>query len=272
MKGIRRGERVKWVLGVAALVLAAGGWSTARAGNLNLAGCQYYSVLVHPGEAFSYTGSESNVTLTVDDITYTTQIDPCDLTQRCAFFSMSDFGGANDFNMGSSNGSGISPGGGVSYWTSAFSDKHSALVAAKGQYLRLEMSEGASAGFQVFDAVSHSVYGFLADKTHSYSGGGSTTTFYGVGPEQGATDTTSGGMTETDAMGLSTWATPTSESRHYQSPQIVQMSGGNKVWLSDVSGTGFGVYTNSYATVKGRVWIGSEGAPVENFDVTVSTP
>ena len=67
------------------------------------------------------------------------------------------------------------------------------------------------------------------------------------------------------------WAVQTSESRHYQTPQIVQDDG--QVWMRlETAVADYGSYVNARAYIKGRVLTGTTGLPVESVDMTVTTP
>ena len=279
-------DRLKWIAGVAMLVVAGGAWDAARAGNLDLPTAQYYSVVIAPGDSFYYGGSETDVTLTVDDITYTAQIDPCDLFSRCEFFEESEVTPFSDQDTflntfyGPTTLPGVAGGLGTTSW-GATQTVFANAVLAKGQFLRLEMSEGSAGGASVvFDAMSHSVYGEFIDKMKEKKASDHSVTEWNRVPEvsTGAglvTETATATDAMTEAVGVSTWAVPTSESRHYQSPQIVQKveTNWNHVWLNNVTAiSDYGTYREAFAMVKGRVFIGTEGAPVENFDITITHP
>lgn len=284
-----RVSRWKCAVGAASMLLAGAAWSSARAGNLDLPlpTCLYYSVMLQAGEAFRYTGTEGDYTLTVDDITYTVAIDPCDLFERCAFFPESEitaaFSDSTRFEPPTITGPTTAPGfaGGISTSTSFSQNSYLNQVITKGAYLRLEMYEGPlgvvnTGGDLTFDAVSHSVYGTFLEKMKERKASSQNVTVFGIGPEEGITATAVATHAMTDSIAVSTWAVQTSESRHYQSPQIVQRGGetnSNYVCLMNTgAATDYGVYQQAQAMVKGRVWVGSTGAPVETFDIEVTTP
>lgn len=281
-----RSSKWKYGVGAALVLLAVAAWSPARAGNLDLPlpDCLYYSVTLRPGEAFRYTGTAGEYTLTVDDVTYTVAIDPCDTYERCVFFTEDEITAFADetANSGStftppSTGPGFA--GGIATSTMSSSNTYFNQVLAKGAYLRLELYEGTLGGASgaTFDAVSHTLYGLYTDKFKSAYQRSETVTEWGTfdqhnGPMT-AVATATGAMSE--AVGLSTWAVQTSESRHYQSPQIVQRGIDNSNWVGLSNTTAFsdyGTYQEAMVMIKGRVWEGTEGAPVETFDIEVGQP
>jgi hypothetical protein len=294
-------DRTKWAIALVALALAGGTQATAHAGNLSLPRAQYYSVLLQPGDTFRYTGTEPDYTLTVDDITYSVQISPGNWDDRSNFLTATDLSltpsvipvGMPDDHTHFSSMPVVSTGDvgvglfGQSVTTGLNVEAFVNKIVARGAFLRLELAEGTTGeeGVAVaFDAISHSCYGQWVDKFKYQHDRFFEEMFYpserqliepGLAPP--ALAGTSGWAVLSDSRAMSeaaaitSWAVPTSESRHYQSPQIVQKGGGaNKVILRNpYAMTPGGTYVDAMAMVKGRVFFGTCDVPVENTDVTV---
>lgn len=267
---------IQWSLAALAAAASVGVVGTADAGNITPPTVECFSVVLDPDEFLSYTGTEPTATILIDDVTYSAHIDPCDTFGRCEFFATSDIGGfaqdVSTFNSNNSNGFAIN---GQPSVTSSYSSFTLARWAkAKGAYLSAHLTEETSLGATSdFDAFSHTLYGEAAGVLRERTSG--TKEAATGAPGWAIQEVTWQSATATDAishtMGFSTWAVQTSESRHYQTPQVVQDDG--KVHFSLQQATSdYGSYVEARVFIKGRVILGSEGAPVESADVTVGSP
>lgn len=248
----------------AALLVAALAYRDARAGNVAAPKSAYevYNLELNLGEGFKFLGSGA-VALVVDDVTYTVDMDPCDASARCVLFDKASAGLDSDI-LNDSNGV-PTPGPNYEIFQGA---GYIAIrwAEARGTHFRADMLDQAGAAGEVgapqhqrFDSISHTVYGqFLGREEIRWplaTGEGSGT---GVGV----------------GMSASVAVTPSSESRHYQTP-YVQL--GTVIRFDNTIRPPPGTFTNSLyvqaiAYVKGRVFFDSNYAPTRNTNFEILTP
>jgi hypothetical protein len=250
-------NRTKFVVALAALALGGTLLGTADAGNLVVPCPEYFSLALNSGNYLTYTGSDEDATLVIDDLSFTADMDPCQLSTRCVLFEEAFFGFPVDESDDQTSGA-IGQG---SFVSTGYHRLASRFVVARGKYFRATVADVDSQSVgPVFDAFSHSVYAYLAFKSRdetaynfSYQSAG------GPGPDNAASfSAATQAIAET--MGVTSWATPTSESRHYQTPHIVQ--NGRVLFVA----TGYG---NGTLYVKGRVILEAADVPTVSADVVV---
>lgn len=256
--------QTKLVLGVALLAVAGMAVNSASAGNLPVTGVEYFSVDVPAGNQIQYVGpNQSTVTMLIDDITYSGLIDPCFAPDKCEYFPRGVMASYYTPEEGGTNPNATNMPPFVVYTYSE----------ARGTDHVLSLIEANSAGlFQEFDRMSHSTHAELY-AVSTYASGPNTST-----QSSGSVDLVTGHITVTsttvndpssldpdnlldwDLMGvaMTSWATPTSQSRHYQTPQIVQP--GNWVEVRLLIGNSYG---NASAKIKGRLVVDASETPVE---------
>lgn len=249
-------DRWKWVAAASLAVGAIGIVGSAEAGNVASGASEYYSVIMTPGDYLSYTGSPQTHTILVDDITYATQINPCNTATRCMIFTSEDFG---QYDSNSTqldplryiiNGQEVT----VGFTFTMVSAARTSI--ARGQYMAAYLIESNGTNNIRFDETSHSVWAQLVAKSKRER---TTWNFGDVAFPDGVGATVS----VAEALSITSWAVPTSESRHYQTPHIVQ-DGGRVTFSLDAA---WAAYANARCFVKGRIFFG--GGPTENTSVTV---
>lgn len=267
-------DRTKVVLSGAALALAVFCGVQAHAGNAVVAGAQYFSLTMNSGSYFTYTGSDSDAVLLVDDVTYSTDINPADAMTRYAYWSPNLVGPPPITNG--------NPVAGLAALGLVY-------TVARGTSYHAEMWESTATGtgVQFFDAIAHATHselfvmhddyeaprfdlpppGFFVGPIGAVPPGLRSTNRYRTAVNESAAPelVTVKGVT---GVGLSSWAVQTSESRHYQSPQVVQY--GRRVYFGEPASTR--KYASAKVYVKGRVILDINAAPVESVDVTVTAP
>lgn len=262
----------KFLILGASVLLASLIWMDARAGNLQSPpppAYQIYNLELGLGQGFTFVSQPSDPSelqrLVVDDITYTVDLNPCNTEPRCLSFGSSSTGPfwrpTPFIPDGTPDPSGID-------YEWFFNDQSPQFVEwmirwaeARGTYWRADMvdtnSQGVAAAHGRFDSISHSLYGMTLGRVYLYDEGAGT----GEGchcPSDRYSET----LTTTISM------SQTSESRHYQTPYIVQSG---YVRFRGVTGAGFSNYLNARAYVKGRVFFSYQGSqtPSRNtsFDI-----
>jgi hypothetical protein len=264
---------------VAAGALVVGAWfiDRAEAGNAQVPTAIYFSVKLDPGQYFTYAGADADAVLLVDDVTYSADIDTGGPPARVPFFAEV-----------------IPNNPPTNHPIPNLGDFGKAFTRARGaaHYLTLEEENPTpSSTFEVFDRFSHTTHAELFLLHDEITVDRGSTHFEPAGTFRGPNsahipqkalvsnrtraivhdpvsppEVTIMDPTSASVMG---WATPTSGSRHYQSPQIVQH--GNRVWLKN---GGTMSYKSGVCYVKGRLVLDANCAPVEVTagDISVVTP
>jgi len=255
--------RTKACIAFAALVVAAAAVTDARAGNVAapVMAFEVYNLELNLGEGFKYLGTNA-AALVVDDITYTVDMDPCDTSGRCVMFDHETTSQVGDGML-------VPPPGPVGNSQLLYAGPNSFVIRwaeAKGTHFRADMLDQAGAAGEVgapqhqrFDSISHTVYGqFLGREEYHYPTGSSAEAVMGMGV----------------GISASVDITPSSQSRHYQTP-YVQL--GALIRFDNTIRPPPGTFTNSLyvqaiAYVKGRVFTDPAAAPVRNTNFQILTP
>jgi hypothetical protein len=234
-------------------------------------------VKLDPGQYFTYAGADSDAVLLVDDVTYSADINTAGPPSHVPFFA----------EVIPNNPPTSYPIPGIAVFGKVFTRARGA-----DHYLTLEEENPTpSSTFQVFDRFSHTTHAELFVLHDELTVDKGSTLFEPAGTFRGPNgavipqqilssnrtreivhdllsppEVTLMECTFGSVMG---WATPTSGSRHYQSPQIVQH--GNRVWLKN---GGTMSYKSGVCYVKGRLVLDANCAPVEVTagDISVVTP
>jgi len=261
-------DRTKLIFAASALVVAALCASRAQAGNAVVAGAQYFSIKMSAGNYFTYSGSDSDAVMLVDDITYCAHLDTCETEPCCGFWSE-----VTDDDPPLPN-----PIPGLTAYGKAFVRARCIDYCAE-----LWETDFNGAGCNHFDCMSHTAHSeifVLNDEYYcpAYDGsaptsplapGGSvppvlrSTNRYRTAVNCGPEPVTVKGVT---GFAMSGWAVETSQSRHYQSPQVVQH--GNRVYFGEMMCAGH--YHDLTVYIKGRIVLDASTAPVENTDLTIT--
>jgi hypothetical protein len=290
-------ERTKFVLSLVALGVAASSFREASAGNLCVTipapTVQYFSIDMSLGQYFDYTGSVPNAAVLIDDITYAVDLNPCNCDDRCEMFTIDMLAGPGDpiWPVGDPLNI-VVPGDHSVMQASAdlnFGDFFRDFTItrwahARGTLFRAELRNTVLGGLgPVFDRVSHTMYGQMigrqleTDGVATDVGGGNFWSRVGdeepiVNPIGFTHRSTAYGV----GMGVGVTAVNTSESRHYQTPEIMFVGANppasaiQKIqFASNIAGltSAQSQYTNAKVSIKGRVIL--SGAPVRNNDLTV---
>lgn len=254
---MRNGTKI--IVALVALALGGALVGSADAGNAQIASAEYFSLAIGPGGYISYTGTDPDATLLVDDLTFAADLDVCDLDSRCVLFEDYYFGvpiDEMDSNATGSIGSG-------NFFTNSYHRILTRFVEARGEYYRATVSDVNTSNVgPAFDAFSHNVYAYLAMKSRDESA--SFERFVSTepaGPMGPVLQHSASGSTHAiaEAIAITSWAVPTSESRHYQTPHIIQ---NDRILFTVVNG-----YTGAVLYVKGRVILEAADVPVVNGDV-----
>ncbi len=289
--------------GALLLVVAGAFLIDARAGNLpSVATTQYYDITLGPNQYFAYTGSASDVTIVVDDVTFHCFPAPdCPSVSNCSFLDVGDpqYPGAGgdlgtwlNFDLSSPAVSITVPGfpgttsalGSTTTTSSSTWLGSSQVMTAARTWdyaitLLDEYPPNSGTGSQTIDM--HGFYGYAATAMRETQVEKSFKEIYaawrpadedpnaipGYPAMNGGARSIGGaggmGMGVGTGVGLTSLLVRTTDSRHYQSPHIVQRG---RVALRTQLGKPPGAST---AIVKGRVFIGTTGAPIANTDLTV---
>jgi hypothetical protein len=238
----------------------------------------YYSVDLALGQRFCMSSPAYDGVILVDDITYSVDLDPCEPEDRCALIDFDANEVPNDggyHNPGGSVPPGLRPLGQLS--STGFivapigtgnyflSPTLSWFVVVRATVFVATM-ENEAQGNRIFDRVSHTMYGEVIGTRYL------PRTYWNDGINVGFTDPHDHTSNLTSSLPLNgritmnpevsgnmfdIAAVQTSESRHYQSPEIVNFlanaPAGNGVKYSGAIGPGHSTYINATACVKGRV-------------------
>lgn len=269
-------DRGKLVLAAAAVALAGVCASQARAGNCMVGNAaQYFSVQVASGSYLSYGGTDSDAIMLIDDITYCAEICPCDATECCAYWS-------EDLE-GPPPSTGGNPIPHLTEYGKAF-----ATARCHDPCVELFETDGNNANCNHFDCMSHSTHSEIFILHDEYecppldvppSGPGYLHPGGAVPPGLRSTVRYADAVNCPDppdivtvkgvtGFGMSSWAVETSQSRHYQSPQIVQH--GHHVWLGNMYCSSGAKYCQAKVFLKGRIILDPNMGPTENTDVSVT--
>jgi hypothetical protein len=263
-------DRSKLVAAVAALAVAAFCASKAQAGNAAVPSAEYFSIQMSAGYYMTYTGSDPDAVMLVDDITYCAHLDTCDTEPCCGFWS-EDIEGPPAVVGGN-------PIPGLATYGKAF-------VRARCIDYCAELWETDSNGAicNHFDCMAHTAHSeiFILNDQYQVTPGdmpppGSPLAPGGsVPPGLRSTDRYRQIVNEpaeqvivkgVTGFGMSGWAAETSQSRHYQSPQIVQH--GHRVYFGEMMCAGR--YHDLKVYIKGRIVLDPTLAPTENVDIGVT--
>ena len=278
----------KWitciVLSTAVVALGAYTLDAVEAGNFaSPSGVEYFAVRLTDGQYI--TCSDSTRTILIDDITYSMNgYQPCNPNTACDFFTaecLPDFQdqsyGTNPPNVGP-NGN---PLGGpqLNYWsirTESYAEITSQAVAygilmsdadGEGDFISFDEHDVSSYGqcakfHSLLERGFQSVEGYLAqeiiaNQVLANSSGVATQSFENTGGGLGLAEPTGISMYHTFAV--------TSDSRHYQTPYVVQLG---RVYMSATFGGG---PSSSSVFVKGRT-VPNTSAPVVASNIVVNNP
>lgn len=263
----------KFVIFGVSVLIAGIIWMDARAGNLQSPpppAYQIYNLELALGQGFTFVGVPSDPSelqrMVVDDITYTVDLNPCNPTPRCMVFGTASTGPFWRAMPLVNDGTPDPPGGDYE-WYSITSQNPPYIewlirwAEGRGTYWRADMVDTNSAGVAAahgrFDSVSHTLYGQTLGRVYLYDEGG-------TGECHCQSDRYSEMMTTTITI------SPTSESRHYQTPYVVQSG---YVRFRGVTGASFSNYVNATAYVKGRVFFSYQGSqtPTRNTSFNIVT-
>ena len=259
----------RFVIFGASVLLACLIWMDARAGNLQSPAppaYQIYNLELALGQGFTFVTNPSDPgdfqRLVVDDITYTVDLNPCFTEPRCLTFgtySTGPFWRPTPFIP-----DGTPDPVGLDYeWY--YNDQSPVFVEwmirwseARGTYWRADMVDTNSAGVAAahgrFDSISHSLYGQTLGRVYLY--------------DEGNGECHCPRTRYSETLTTSVTTSQTSESRHYQTPYVVQSG---YVRFRGVTGAGFSNYLNARAYVKGRVFFSYQGSMTPsrntNFDI-----
>lgn len=276
--------RTTWTAWILAFLIggAVFGVSTAQAGNAPVTGAQYFSVELDLNEYLYDTGPGS--TILIDDITYSMNFKVCDALDECEFFVQADVPPDADTPAGTPwlmpLGPGISGpavisttagGGDSSFKRNAF------VLASKALFseIALEDRDGSEPSQYYFDRFSVKSYGqmFWVEGRESNFVWGMSSSIAGfpnpvadsegLGIGVGA----AGGVGVGEGLSATYEATPSSGSRHYQSPHIVQ---NGRVYLKQTSGSYLGIIAT--ANIKGRVIPSGTTPPASASTISVVSP
>lgn len=251
------------ILAIGALFLAAVAYRDSLGGNLQTQPIQYFSVELKDNEVLHYTGLEEETVILIDDITYSAWMEPTVSETHVGYFSQFDWspqppewnftilaGEYGDFHY--------------TYWRRWAESGGSDF----GAYL---VENGGNGPEGIFDRFTHSTHAeFVGERDKEAFAQWQVfgTVDFGCGAG-GA-----GGLGLGVGLGMGMWATPTSQSRHYQTPQIV--AHGNYVaFVVEAPAPGSNAptaYKRARCNIKGRIILSSQNPdfPVENADITVS--
>lgn len=261
---------MKWTLAFAMAIAVVGlgvhTMDVATAGNYNNQTVDYYSVSLTNGQYFSCSDSER--TILVDDITYCApRYLPSNTVGAADFFPIDcvpfffDFGDPFTFPVGSLNASGIN------FWSWRTQSTRSIDSFVAGFDISLQDADGAGAAFE-FDQHNISSYGQCA-QFHSLAQQGFQFGASEFSSEPGMlmpVTASGGGLAMTEPTGMSMYHSfaVTSDSRHYQSPHIVQ---NGRVYAQ----TTLGNPTVGIVKIKGRTVATSSG-PTVSTCISVTQP
>jgi hypothetical protein len=252
----------------------------AQAGNLaSTPSTEYFYVYLSGGQYFKYTGSAEEPTILIDDVTFVGTADvPCPGELHCSFLDIT--GQVGDLGLdielesgfGPSMTQGAAPGGTATMFTTseAHATQHTDFYSFARTWFNgmgLIDSGEPGGGFASINIDTWGSYGFAATAVRERvdtsmfkeqwvawragEGGGTN-----VGGAGGA------GVGVGTGVGLAGWETVVTQSRHYQTPYIVQ---GTRVYLARPIGNGPG----GNAHIKGRIILNPAEAPTVNTDFTV---
>lgn len=280
-------SNVKVGLALAGFALGAVLLADAYAGNVAATSApnsdvQLFSVEMNLGDYLGYVGSTAGAAVLIDDLTYSVELDPCCALPECEMFRPTDIlEGHWDGNNSSEVHAGIDPQH-ETLWQSAFlggfGNYAMRWAFARGTSFRACMYNGASGmiGGGAFDMVSHQIYGETIGRER------------GVGfisawvPEPGPDVELPSISSVTTSVSLAIAMVNTSESRHYQTPEVFY-TGSNPPssstdfiqFVSDwdrLNGGNFCEYNTAKVCVKGRIVL-SSSAPVRNYtDLGITHP
>jgi hypothetical protein len=272
-------------------MLAGTGFRDAQAGNINVvipaASVQYFSLELSMGQSVKYTGSIANTVWLIDDITYAVDLDPCNTEDRCVMFDISMIRSCWDPIIEpdpNAHGWHQYPGLCDPHQVIEFSDwpglndyfrdyTITRWARARATNFRAGLSNGPAGQVYgpYFDRVSHTMYGQLLAR-QVQSDGVKT-----IG--EGEIMETQRGTAYGIGLGLGITAVQTSESRHYQTPEIIQAGNnppttGDRLIFHEGDGcSGNSAYTCAFAMVKGRLITNTTYVPVHNYtDFTTYGP
>ncbi|HZN62007.1 MAG TPA: hypothetical protein VFC90_06345 [Planctomycetota bacterium] len=251
------GMKRYWIA-AAALVIAVVVWRDASAGNVQSPGLPNYQVFnldLSLGAGFSFqpnplTDPDPVFVVVVDDITYSVALNPCNIAGRCLVFDRHFTGPFEAPGYANITDPVPDPVSGPDYeWWNLTGTMSWIIIRwaeARGTYFRADMidmnGEGGVMPGGRFDATSHSLYGQVLGRTH-------------IRGEDSMVHEDTETLTATIAI------SPTSESRHYQTPYIVQSG---IVRFVGATGAGVSGYVQASAFVKGRIIFGLGNAPLRN--------
>ncbi len=240
-----------------AVLIGATALPQASAGNYTNSAALYFDVELSVGDYLSST--DSHKIILVDDVTYSVRFVPCNATSACDFFTTGDM--PDEFGLPCNMLFGVAPTGPSGGFEQTCLEGYQEMVESKSDIYELNLvdSDGSSQN-DVFDRFTIASYGQLAMrsfKSRYAFRGWDIAIGLGGGGYGGA------GLAWPMSMPMTYDATPTSQSRHYQSPHIVQHG---RVYLR----VGTGGTNTAFANVKGRTVLTTDPSrPV--IDTTITT-
>jgi len=216
--------------------------TSIAAGNSNVAPIWELDQPLHFFSTWTSPSNNADEILLIDEVVYSTDIDPCDVDERCQLFPRETlllFGEEMEFpNLVSQNATGITNSNAFGFLTR--------FARARGTHFTACLAAGIPAPpptgtFRIFDRMSHSMYSMIVGREESGNVGFGDA-YYGV--------SLSGSVT----------AVETSQARHYQTPVIVLKDDFISFFdLGPPAGalpSGESHYTKGQAVMRGR-WIQS---------------
>ncbi len=251
----------------------------ANAGNFTSpSSTEYYHVVLAPGMSFSYTGTDTR-TILIDDVTFSGEVcPPCPATLVCSFMDEDDIvQGVDPFQP---QGPYLAPGGAVppnirNHTPEDFIEELNNIVHSTDVGLvtrcwsivmELRDEDTTSGDFIVADQYAISGAGMIVQRRDVRVDTYLFEDFFDVDDPDWDFEISSGGGVGVGVglgLGAAAFQHSTSQSRHYQSPYIVQ----NDRVLFFTSG-GSGAIGNRTAIVRGRV-VTSTQAPAVTTNITV---
>lgn len=278
-------NRNKALLAAAALCASVGFTIDAHATTfVSPSSTEYFSITLTPGSGFSLPQG-SDATILIDDVTFAGEpSEVCNAESACSVFDVPGGNGVPGLGTGSFFPDLI--GSGTSVWSttagftglgtsmsfsSSNSDLRSGTDARRWHHSMTLLDEDGPNESWTIDEFTLSGAAFWVMREASASGSFATITSPDAFIDPGSGLAMSGGLTGGaggagmaigTGVGAAGWVTPTSQSRHYQSPHVVR---GISVSLTA------SLFAGGRAHVKGRVINDPNEAPAVNQSLVVTT-
>lgn len=213
-------SRTKFALALAGLALGGVLLEEARAGNwavtsASTADVELWSVEVDLASYFTYGGTEPDVAIVVDDVTYSVELDPCCAEAECLLFTPQDLmQGPYDAPPGASHSTSTNLDDWISISSNVYGHYARRYAFARGTSFSAALTNGAAAALgPAFDIVSHQLYAETIGRERAT---GWVAPEDALLPEIEPAEMSSVGTSVALAIAIAS----TSESRHFQTPEM----------------------------------------------------